>query len=472
MASQSTGRALASGQRDVHTGRSVQAALDVMAATIIVPAALFLSRAVQRVLLGLLLLNIPLQVQKHYFLREDISDLGSLGGLQVSLTNLSLLGLLLGWIGSTAVRPVSNAFRRGSSLPTLPAVLLVLAYVASVFAATDRALAMFEIMIALEVFLLYLYVANVTTSIDDVSFIVRILLIGLIVQSAIMLAQIGGALPDFDAYGIRARAAFAGDSRVSGTIGSPNPAAAYLAMMMTLSLGVMLSNAKRRDKALAGAALAMATLPLIFTQSRGGWVAFVTGAAIMVIVGGRRLARRTLTLAAVTLLVLVLPFGSFVQQRLSGDDNGSSAARMPLNHLAGAMIESHPVAGVGANNFATAMTPYARRAFGGEFLYTVHNKYLLVWAETGIVGLIAFLWFLTATLREGARCWQLRDAAMSPQALGCTAAVAGMMVQLNFDPFRTGAEHDLIWLFAGLVVAMGRAAQAGVDSDRESGGSA
>ena len=49
----------------------------------------------------------------------------------------------------------------------------------------------------------------------------RALLVGLVTQSMLMLAQVAGVLGTIDLYGLKARAEFAGDSRVSGTLGSP-----------------------------------------------------------------------------------------------------------------------------------------------------------------------------------------------------------------------------------------------------------
>jgi O-antigen ligase len=271
-----------------------------------------------------------------------------------------------------------------------------------------------------------------------------------------MLAQAGGLVGDIDFYGIKARAEFAGDSRVSGTIGSPNPAAAYLAMMMAVALGVLLAGVGRRDKYLAGIGLAAATLPLIFTLSRGGWLSFFVALTTVVIFGGRRVPRKALRVIAVVLVLLVLPFTGAIKERLESDDNGSAAARMPLNHLAGVMIKDHPLLGVGANNFAVAMKPYLAHGFSGDFLYTVHNTYLLVWTETGIGGLIALVWLLSAIVLQGLKCWQSRDSLFAPLALGCTAAVLGFMVQLLFDPYRGGAATHLLWLFAGLITVMNR----------------
>lgn len=158
--------------------------------------------------------------------------------------------------------------------------------------------------------------------------------------------------------------------------------------------------------------------------------------------------------AVLALLVLAIPFRGVISERLYGDDKGSAASRMPLNDLATAMIADHPLLGVGANNFALAMEPYKAHSFSGDFFYTVHNTYLLVCAETGIGGLVVFLWFLIAVLRQGFKCSRLRDPLFAPLALGCFAAVVGLMVHMNFEPFGSGPEMDVLWLFAGLVTAM------------------
>ena len=271
-----------------------------------------------------------------------------------------------------------------------------------------------------------------------------------------MLAQAGGLVGDIDFYGIKARAEFAGDSRVSGTIGGPNPAAAYLAMMMAVALGLILSGARRRDKYIGGHWLGDGHRTIGIYVVQGGWLCFLVGVATVIGFGRRRVPWKTAGVSIILLVLLVVPFNGAIGERLYGDDNGSVAGRMPLNKLAGGMIADHPLLGVGVNNFALAMEPYLARYFSGDFLYTVHNTYLLVWAETGIGGLIAFVWLLIAILRQGSACWRLLDPLFAPLALGCAAAVTGFLVQMSFDPYRSGAAIDLLWLIAGLVTAMNR----------------
>lgn len=435
---------------------------ELSTALCILAAAALSARIVRRALLATLLLNISLQVQKHLFLRTDVSDLGSLGGLQVSLTNLTLAWLYLMWL-------VEAAFRRSKG-PAVPAGvsrssgvialggLLVLTYAMSMLVAGDRELAAFEVAYTAELLLLLVYVAMTTVSRDDVLFIVRVLLVGLVIQSTLILAQVLGFVRDLDVIGFKARAEFAGDPRVSGTIGSPNPAAAYLGLSMVLALGVQLAAIQRKDRWLAVIGLALSLVPMIFTGSRGGWVLLVVGFGILVVAGRRRLPLKTMASATVLLVALVLPFKGAVLDRLFGDDKGSAESRMPMNRVALAMIEDNPVLGVGANNYAVAMPSYAAAGLPGGFFYTVHNKFLLVAAETGAGGLLLFVAFLLAILREGWKAWRLRDPVLSPIALGCVAGIAGLMWQMNVEPARTDPYSHVIWLYGGLVLAMRRIA--------------
>jgi len=72
-----------------------------------------------------------------------------------------------------------------------------------------------------------------------------------------------------------------------------------------------------------------------------------------------------------------------------------------LTYLAFRIIGDHPVLGAGSNNFSVVMDRYLTPEFRHGFLYAVHNKYLLIWAETGIGGLLAYLAFLFGSLRKG-----------------------------------------------------------------------
>jgi putative inorganic carbon (HCO3(-)) transporter len=240
-------------------------------------------------------------------------------------------------------------------------------------------------------------------------------------------------------------------------------AAAYLAMIMPLALGLLLGAASLGDKCLAAIGLSLAVLSLIFTGSRGGWISLVVSLAAIFLFGGRRIQWKLLA-PMLVLALLTVPFSGAIKERLFGDDMGSAASRVPLNKIAFDVIEDHPLTGVGANNYPLVMRLYAVR--GGHldaFDYSVHNTYLLTWAEIGIGGLIALMWLLMAVIRQGFQCWRYQDPLLGPMALGCAAAVLGLMAHMGVDILlRPGPAADLLWLFAGLVAAFSRISLGGL----------
>jgi O-antigen ligase len=165
------------------------------------------------------------------------------------------------------------------------------------------------------------------------------------------------------------------------------------------------------------------------------------------------------------LILLYLPFSGDISTRLFGDDNGSAESRIPLTYLAFRIIGDYPVLGAGSNNFSVVMDRYLTPEFRNGFIYAVHNKYLLIWAETGIGGLLAYLAFLFGSLRKGWECWQQSDRFLSVLALGFTAAIIGHMVHMSVDLFRVGPVQELLWVFAALLTAMRRMSAAPSASD-------
>jgi O-antigen ligase len=109
--------------------------------------------------------------------------------------------------------------------------------------------------------------------------------------------------------------------------------------------------------------------------------------------------------------------------------------------------------GVGANNYSLFMESYAP---AGEWIYTVHNAYLLIWSESGIGAVLTFLWFLVAILRQGSQCRIAGSPLLSAIAIGCVAAVAGLMTHFLVEGFSEGAPNDALWLISALITGMYR----------------
>jgi putative inorganic carbon (HCO3(-)) transporter len=408
----------------------------------------------RKILLAVLLLDIPLHVEKNFYYLEDAAEFGAISGFAISLTTLALAGLYAAWFLDRLTgrdrAPVCSAL-------VLPLAAYLGVGVLSLVVARDVGLYSRGLFLLVELFLVYVYLVANIRSRQDVGFVVTWLLCGLVLESLIILG-LGLTGHSFDVAGLKGRVdESTGDwgPRFAGTVGSPNNAAEYLELLLAPAVAVLASTLGRFCKALAGLGLALGLAALIGTFSRGGWVATSLSLAIVCVALWQRgrLSGVVPWLAAVVLAVAVI-FHDSISARLTGDDYGAAHARVPLMTTAFRMIGDQPLLGVGLNNFTAVLPDYASLHQDNGFLYTVHNQYLLVWAETGFVALAAFLWFLIATVRRGLNVWKHSDPLLALLAFGFTAALMGQMVHMHVDVFNQRPQLQLLMTVAALVAAM------------------
>jgi len=417
------------------------------------------SRRVQQVLLAIVVLDVPIQLGRTFFLRPYEADLGAIKGLTISITTLAITGLYLSWFLRALAARIPRA--RRSLHFNLPLLLYIAISAFSMLIAQDVALSSFELFLLVEASLVYFYVANNIQTREEAMFVVRMLLGGCLLESLIMIIMQLTVTPSTQwdyAIHIIAEHGSGGRMRIGGTIGVPNVAAAYLSILLACAAAVLFTSTERVHRWLAMSVLGFGGVALIFTFSRGAWLALII--AVFVISFSVWFRRGLSLKGPIALLVvgalLYMPFHGLISERLFGDDKGSAEVRIPLMKLAYRMIADNPVLGVGVNNFAVAMDRYLTPEFRHGWRFAVHNKYLLVLAETGIGGLLAYLAFLLGTLRTGWKCWKLQVPMLSPLALGLTAGIAGHMVHLTVDLFHVRPVQQLLWLVAGLLTAMYR----------------
>jgi O-antigen ligase len=372
---------------------------------------------------------------------------------------LALAGLYVLWF-------VEGVARRGrvpapSFRLALPLAVYVLFVVFSVMTAQDLGLYARGVFLILQLFCLFVYLISWVQTREDVLFVVKLLVFGLMLESAIILIAAQSA-EGFDLPGFRVLVDRStediGGPRFYGSLGSPINAAAYLEMLLAPAVALLATRLGRSIKMVALLGLGLGSISLIGTLSRASWIAsaFSISVACFAFTSGG--GRRRLAIPLLLLLFVggvAVMFQSTISTRLTADDVGSARARVPLMVTALEIIGDHPELGVGANSYVAALPRY-ESTFPGEWLYTVHNRYLLVAAETGLGGLIAFLWFLAVTLRRGWLRWRRSDPLLSPLALGFTAALGGQMIHMFVDIFNSRSAIQLLWVVAALIAAMSR----------------
>lgn len=218
--------------------------------------------------------------------------------------------------------------------------------------------------------------------------------------------------------------------RAFGTFGQPNPYSAFMGLTLPLALGLAWGygmrwfgrwREHRHDAAawlsplLASALYAGAGLVLLggllASWGRGAWLGFAAAITVMVFFAPAKRWKGALLFGLGCLLALAMWLGGFVpvgiQQRIDntlnefvgfGDmrgvpisnENFAIVERLAHWQAAVNMADAHPFLGVGVGNYeavyATYGIPSWPRALGHA-----HNDYLNLLAETGIIGLAAYL---------------------------------------------------------------------------------
>lgn len=411
---------------------------------------LMIVQQARRLFLFFLICDIPLQLDTNLFYREEAASLGAVGGVTIALTTLLLVALYALWIAQAAIEPTAG--RRRWWLLSVPLATYVGFSLLTLVVAYDRTLVLFQFALQAQMLLLYVYVVGTIRTKEDVQFIIAVLMLALLMESIIIIALrlIGTTIRvsglTFLVYG----------SRVAGTVGSPNSAGAYLSLALGPAIAVAFTPLGRGYKWLAGAAAVLGTLALVFTLSRGAWIAFALSTGLIVVMAGKRgwlSFRRMMLLFAVVILVAPL-MNMVILPRVLGNDEGAASTRLPLMEVAFHIIRDHPFFGVGANNVAIVTPRYFTPEYGEAWVYAVHNTYLRVWAEIGPIGLLIYLWFLVLTLRWGRRAYKQGDALLAPLALGFTAAILGHMAHMLFDTFHSRPNVQSLWLDAAMIGAL------------------
>lgn len=115
------------------------------------------------------------------------------------------------------------------------------------------------------------------------------------------------------------------------------------------------------------------------------------------------------------------------------------------------MIRDYPIFGVGLNTYSVAGKGY-KITWGGY----PHNCYLQMAVETGILGLLSFLWLLGVIFNKSFRnLGSVKDPFLTLLLLGSLIGLGGFLVHSFFDTnFYSVQLGSFMWLVMGLIVAV------------------
>ncbi len=313
------------------------------------------------------------------------------------------------------------AVERGSwrSGPLLvPMGVLMAAMLLSVFKAENGLQSAKEIAKWLEFVAVYWMAINSFREPRKLALFLCALVLGGLVETVIGAAQVVLRLgpPEFLIGGLILRA--------YGTFGQPNPFAGYLNLVLPILVGMALFAGSRWLKFGSWLAAGGIAVVMVTTLSRGAWLGFSVALLVMGIVASRRLAVWIwLGLLAVAIAILaavfgVIPFGAtgrvlaaFGLSGVSLDsvtaENFSAVQRLAFWQAGLNMFTNNPVLGVGIGNYIEGYPKFAAQGWE-TVLGHAHDYYLNMAAETGVIGLAAYLALLGSAFKQVA--WSVRAA--------------------------------------------------------------
>lgn len=406
----------------------------------------------QRCLIAAIIFDVPFHCDVHLAYDDFYASLNAIGGLQVSITSFAIFALYCMWfvellLGRFWTRCSSSAKVSGW------AIMYVCVSILSVLYAANRNLATFEVVLLVQTLLVYVFIVKRTRTREGLCFLVNTVMVSLFLQASLMLVSfVLGETVVLGPWTV-----WMEEQRAGGTVGSPNTAGSFLQLALAPCLCLALSVGKGWVRVVGGVACLVGLAGLLITFSRGAWLATVVSFALFVVLMGLRgwIPRKTGVLIGVCGGVLTVVSLGFIIERLGSEEAASLDGRRVMMSLASDILEDHALLGVGANNYAVVMDDYIRYPeYAGQWLHTVHNKYLLVWAELGVLGLLSFLGFLGHSLLCGWRVWQARDRALSPLALALVCGIVGQLVHMHLDLFHARPQVQLLWMLCAILVVM------------------
>jgi len=419
----------------------------VMVFLLLWPAYGWITRNPEKLLWIVLFVSIPLDFDVHLVYREYV---GTYNGVILNLTDLAFFALASSWLYDVLVqRDYAIHFY---PQVMIPAIGILLVQTASLVNATDVTFSVFSLIQNTKVFFFFWFLVNRLSTLDDFRLAWTLLLWCLILESAMCTAQFvtqtnyTTTMKTAENYGEEM-------FRVGGTTGSPNVTGSYLASLLPVPIVFLFSRLRAKPAWLPWLAAGWGFFALILTQTRGAWINFMAGMVLFLVFSGkvRYLGQVLLGVGATAGIGFVI-FRKVILERFS-EGLDTLIYRLNLMQSAFEMIKSHPFLGIGINNYARVMDDYVP-FFLTQERWIVHNHYLLVASETGLLGLGLFLILLVTLFRTAWRGRRSSNPFISVFSVSIFFGLLIFCLQMMMESLDGRISDSHFWLMAAIAVSL------------------
>lgn len=322
-------------------------------------------------------------------------------------------------------------------------------------------------------FVIFLFAANFMRSRHFLRLFMYIGLLCLFIQSTVttvaffrgysghpMSFLLGGASSDISGYDLDTAVIEESDQsgiRAGGTFGNPVQTAIYLEFFIPLAFVMFWMEKQLWLRLLAGALFAAGCVAFWATLSRAALASLIVamGIGVLMLFVRKEFGLKTMLLLVCTGLLVGGPAAKkFIDNMAKRPTNFEG--RLVIMQKAAIMITENPIFGVGLNNNTAVKRQRFRPNphYPGEENFPVHNHYLVVWSEAGLIGIVLQLAMFYLALKHA---WVLsRSGDRFVRMFAIAAFISFLAVYLNLtgDHFSGNAQRSLFFFFAGTVMAM------------------
>ena len=243
--------------------------------------------------------------------------------------------------------------------------------------------------------------------------------------------------------------------RAYGTLDHPNMLGGYLALILISGCWFYLFNKNSKHAVWSCILIAISAGGLYVSFSRSGLLAALLGITVLAAVNFRNYKKLLLPLGIILAVwaALSLNYGSLWLSRMTDSnylEKKSINERAMLISEATSLIGLHPIAGSGYGNYPQTLKNYVKPGLSYYDYQPVHNTWLLVQAELGLIGATAYASIFVFMVIFSLFTLKL-DRFSASLNLGLLAGLATIM---SLDHWLWTLHFGIIlyWLMSGLIV--------------------
>ena len=245
--------------------------------------------------------------------------------------------------------------------------------------------------------------------------------------------------------------------RVTTFFSSPNALALLLGPLLILYLGWLLQDLKDFSLNfskifffnLKAIILFTGILAIIFSVSKGGWLALILASSFLLFFYFLR--KKTLF---ILLLLLVVPLFLKYSLPFLTFENPSVQARLILWEKTFQILKERPIWGTGLSGFSYYFEPLRPKTKIEPHIYP-HNFFLNFWTEIGLLGVISIIWLLLKYFQENFSLFKSKDFFQKTWGLILISAMIEILIHGLVDvPYFKNDLSLLFWTILALTLSL------------------